>query len=445
MRGPSLLLFAATLLPACGGSSGGGTPAPAAISVFPLGAPVGGKFRVTGTGFVDVLDVRIGAAPCAFVVESPTSILATVPAAGDTGAVAVTTALGMSTSPSAFRVVTAAKIAAALLEHTANSGTGLVLLYEFPGEPTLVFHESYQSGSASTPRLVASATKTLNGILLAAALDDGIVLNVQERVSDVVTEWAADPLKAQITIEHLLTLSSGLDSGGSLGGLDFGASLLQPLSAATAANGIGTEFVYGADPFQVFGLYLIRRMGLPTNPASLGALHAPQFQYGDAVLPMAMAWLKQRVNAVPGTWRWSAINTTPNEQDPAMGGGALFTTMEFARLGQFLLNRGAQTHGGVQILSPASIDLISTPSPYATPAPSNPFNTYGHTAWIGYGGMPSETAIPPVGLYSAAGAGKNMAWVLPAFRMAIGRNAAVPAGASLSQHAFFTALGLADP
>ena len=38
-----------------------------------------------------------------------------------------------------------------------------------------------------------------------------------------------------------------------------------------------------------------------------------------------------------------------------------------------------------------------------------------------------------------------MAWVLPAFRLAIGRRAAVPAGATLDEHAFFVALGLADP
>ena len=108
-------------------------------------------------------------------------------------------------------------------------------------------------------------------------------------------------------------------------------------------------------------------------------------------------------------------------------------------MGQFLLNRGAQTYGGTQVLTPASVDLISTPSPYATPAPASANNTYGHAAWIGYGGMPPETAIPPVSLYSAAGAGKNMSWVLPAFRMVVGRNALVPAGASLSQHAFHRA------
>jgi hypothetical protein len=37
-----------------------------------------------------------------------------------------------------------------------------------------------------------------------------------------------------------------------------------------------------------------------------------------------------------------------------------------------------------------------------------------------------------------------MAWVLPEFRMALGRNAAVPAGATLDEHAFFVALGLTE-
>ena len=29
-------------------------------------------------------------------------------------------------------------------------------------------------------------------------------------------------------------------------------------------------------------------------------------------------------------------------------------------------------------------DLLSSPSPYADPTPSNDLSTYGHAAWIGY-------------------------------------------------------------
>jgi len=446
----TLLGLAAALIPACGsggasdGSGGGAAGPPAVTSLYPLGAPTGGKVRVSGSNCANVTDVRIGAVSCPFTVEGPGSLVPTVPAAADTGKVTVTTLLGSSTSAGNLRVVTPAKVNAAMQLHAANSGTGLVLLYEFPGEPTLVFHESYQTGNASTARLVASATKTLNGILLAAALDDGIVHGLHEQVSDVITEWKSDPLKAQVTLDHLVTLSSGLVSGGTLGGMNFAEAINQPLSSATVANGVGTDFEYGADPFQVLGLYLIRRMGLQDNPTALGGTKSNQFQYGDAALPMAMAYLKSRVNAQAGLWKWSAINTTPNQQDPGMGGGALFTTMEFARMGQFLLNRGAQTFGGTQIISPQFIDLISTPSAYADPTPTNATNGYGHAAWIGYGGATPDAGTPPTGLYSAAGAGKNMAWVLPPFRMAMGRHALVPAGQSMNEHEFFVALGLTE-
>jgi CubicO group peptidase (beta-lactamase class C family) len=186
-------------------------------------------------------------------------------------------------------------------------------------------------------------------------------------------------------------------------------------------------------------------MGLPDNPTALGSTHSTLFQYGDPVLPMCLSYLKQRVNSNTGVWKWAAMGTTPNQQDPGMGGGARFTTMEFARMGQFLLNRGAQTYGGPQIVAPSCIDLISTPSPYADPVPSNPSTKYGHAAWIGYGGQSPNSGIPPVSLYSAAGAGKNMSWVLPAFRMVMGRNAVVPSGSSLNEHEFFVALGLTDP
>ena len=443
------LFLAAVLVPACGGGGGSGAGGaggpPVVTALFPLGAPTGGKFRVTGAELAGVSGVDIGGVACAFTLEGPTSLVATVPATADTGPVTVTTSLGTSSSPSVFRVVTPAKVDAALQVHAANSGTGLVLLYEFPGEPTLVVHESYQSGSAGTSRLVASATKTLNGILLAAALDDGIVLGLDEKVSDYITEWKSDPLKAQVTLDHLITLSSGLESGGELKGMNFADAILLPLSAATAANGVGTDFVYGADPFQVFGLYLIRRMGLQPNPVALGTVQAATFEYDDPILPMCMSYLKQRVNSHPGVWRWAGIGTAPNQQDPGMGGGARFTTMEFARMGQFLMNRGAQTHGGPQIISPSFVDWLSTPSPYADPTPAHALCAYGRGAWIGYGGQSPPSGVPPVSLYSAAGAGKNMSWVLPAFRMAVGRNALVPAGATLDEHSFFVALGLTDP
>ncbi|HXU10850.1 MAG TPA: IPT/TIG domain-containing protein [Candidatus Binatia bacterium] len=419
--------------------------APTISSLYPLGAPTGGKFRITGTDLVGITEVRIGDVSCAFAPEAPTSLLAVVPAGAEPGPVTVTTALGSASSPGNLRVVTPAKINAALQVHATNSGTGLVMLYEFPGEPALTVHESYQAGNAATARLVASATKTLNGILLAAALDDGIVLSLDEKVSDYITEWKSDPLKALITLDHLITLSSGLEAAGTLAGSDFDVAINRPISAKTATDGVGTDFVYGGDPFQVLGLYLIRRMGLQPNPQALGTTRAAQFPYGASTLPMCMAYLKARVNSRPGVWKWSAINTTPNEADPAMGGGALFTTMEFARLGQFLLNRGAQSYGGTQVISPQFVDLISTPTPYADPVPGNPGTTYGRAAWIGYAGQTPAAGTPPVSLYSAAGAGKNFAWVLPAFRMTIARHALIPQGTSMNEHEFFVALGLTDP
>ena len=60
-------------------------------------------------------------------------------------------------------------------------------------------------------------------------------------------------------------------------------------------------------------------------------------------------------------------------------------------------------------------------------------------------GKQPAAGTPPASLYSAAGAGKNMCWVLPAFRMALARHAAIPAGTSMDEHEFFVALGLTDP
>jgi hypothetical protein len=212
---------------------------------------------------------------------------------------------------------------------------------------------------------------------------------------------------------------------------------------------VGTDFVYGGDPFQVVGLYLLRKMGRLSNLQALGSVRASQFRYDDAVLPMCMSYLKERVNSRPGVWKWAAIDTTPNMADPAMGGGSYFTTMEFARMGQFLLNRGSQTHGGTPVISGTFMDLMTAPTPYADPDPSNPHTSYARGAWIGYAAnppiTPSVQGTPPVSLYGAVGAGKNCCWVLPGFRIVVARNAPNPEGTSLKEHDFFVALGLTDP
>ena len=80
-----------------------------------------------------------------------------------------------------------------------------------------IVFEEYQNGhSAETPHLLASGTKSFSGVLLAAAIEDKLVKNFDELVSDIITEWKTDPRKSKMTMRQLLSLTGGLD-GGTLG------------------------------------------------------------------------------------------------------------------------------------------------------------------------------------------------------------------------------------
>ncbi len=77
-----------------------------------------------------------------------------------------------------------------------------------------VVFEEYQNGhSADKPWMLASGTKSFSGVMLAAAIEDGLVTSFDEKVSDTITEWKSDPRKARITIRQLLSLTSGIDAG----------------------------------------------------------------------------------------------------------------------------------------------------------------------------------------------------------------------------------------
>ena len=87
------------------------------------------------------------------------------------------------------------------------------------GQTLVVMHqgkvilEDYTNGGKKERfMMLASGSKSFNGIVALAAIEDGII-TLDEKVSDSLTEWKEDPLKSLITYRHLLTLTSGLDPG----------------------------------------------------------------------------------------------------------------------------------------------------------------------------------------------------------------------------------------
>src|SRR5215831_5610757 len=76
----------------------------------------------------------------------------------------------------------------------------------------LVFEEYFNGWSADKPHRLASVTKSFSGAMLAAAVEDGL-LKLDEKVVETIVEWKDNPRKSQITIRHLLSLTSGIYGG----------------------------------------------------------------------------------------------------------------------------------------------------------------------------------------------------------------------------------------
>jgi len=242
-----------------------------------------------------------------------------------------------------------------------------------------------------------SGTKSFNGLIAAAAVQDGL-LSLDEKVSDTLPEWRSDPRKRAVTIRQLLNLTSGLAT--TIGRApDHAGSIASPMSAEP-----GTRFQYGAEPFQVFGAVMNRKLAAAKT--------------GDADV---LAYLTRRIldpiGARPSVWRRSPSG------DLLMPQGAIFTAREWAKVGEFV--RAGGTAGGRALVDPAAF-RAQFEGTSVNPA-------YGISWWLprpgGFG--PRTAAIDfsehadelPDDLVIAAGAGIQRLYIVPSCGLTVVRQA----------------------
>jgi CubicO group peptidase (beta-lactamase class C family) len=273
----------------------------------------------------------------------------------------------------------------------ANRGVAMLVV---KGDKT-VFEEYSGTGGVAVPWLIASGTKSFAGVMLACAIEDGIVSGFDEKVSDTIAEWKTDPRRSQITLRQLLSLTSGIDAGRTG---DF-PTYAEAVAFASVAEP-GERFQYGPVPFQVFGEVMKRKLR-KKNESVLDYMERRIFA------PLGMS---------VGFWR-------KRGGDPMLPSGAALTAKEWVKFGIMLRDGGK--FEGRQVVKKALLDELVDGSK-ANPA-------YGITFWLNrtgvrgrgqrYGGLLEPHGDESLGrdIFMAAGAGFQRMYVIPSHGLVVVR------------------------
>jgi CubicO group peptidase (beta-lactamase class C family) len=116
--------------------------------------------------------------------------------------------------------------------------------------------EAYSGGfDASKPHALYSGTKSFWGPLALLAQREGL-LELDESVGATFPKWREDPVKRQVTIRQLLTLTAGIG----FGGLGNAVPLYENALAVELKNRPGERFTYGGIPLQILGAILAEKL-----------------------------------------------------------------------------------------------------------------------------------------------------------------------------------------
>lgn len=269
---------------------------------------------------------------------------------------------------------------------------GIAMLVQLEGR--MVFEDYPNGGAVARATELASGTKSFSGVLALCAVEDGF-LTLDEKASATLVEWAEDPVRRDITIRELLTLTSGIPGGESALTTGRVPSYAEAVKVIAVAKP-GEKFSYGPQPFQVFGEILRRK--LASKPETV------------------MGYLERRVlsplGIKPPRWRKDA------DGNIHLPSGAALTARDWAKFGEMV------RRDGQGVLPPGKIAECFRGTK------TNP--GYGLTWWLPSQG-PTGGAVPrqmggpwlPKDTWMAAGAGGQRLVVIPSLKLVAVRLAPV--------------------
>lgn len=228
-----------------------------------------------------------------------------------------------------------------------------------------ILYEEYWDGySDSSYSNSFSAGKTIVSLLVGIALDEGKIKSLNQPVGEFLPSYN-EGLEKQLTIRHLLTMSSGLD---------WQEEYSTPFSPTAQAY-------YGSDINA-----LMNDMKIIEEPGKEFDYLSGNTQLLAMVLESATG---QRISHYASERLWKRIGARDDalwnldREDGMEKAYCCFNTnvRDYARFGQLLLNKGLWN--GNRIISEAYLEEATTPKAYLTDKETgDPVNFYGFQWWI---------------------------------------------------------------
>jgi CubicO group peptidase (beta-lactamase class C family) len=215
----------------------------------------------------------------------------------------------------------------------------------------ILFEDYPNGGRTDRAHELASGTKSFCGVLAAAAIADGLFNSWDEKLVLALPEWQGDPRRSQITLRHLLSLTSGIP-GGAIARVPAYADAIASESVAEP----GERFAYGPAPFQIFGECLRRKL---TAKAKAG-------EKPEGVLEYLERRVLDPIGLTHGFWRKDKAG------HPHLPSGAALAAREWAKFGELVRLGGIWN--GKEIVPQKLLDECFTGSR------SNP--AYGLSWWL---------------------------------------------------------------
>ncbi|MBP2831646.1 serine hydrolase [Aquimarina sp. U1-2] len=215
-------------------------------------------------------------------------------------------------------------------------------------------YENYFNGTnAMTTNDLRSAGKSIGSAIIGIAIDEGVITNIHEKIYDYMPssyQYTIDDQKSTITIEDLLTMSSGIGvfENDYQESDDWLKKVLEP--KLKYAAGTRTNYM-SADPF-LLSVNLSERLSYPLE-----------------------FYIQKKLFAPLGITNY--MLNTDDKGNPYFAGGLYMTPRDMLKFGQLYLNKG--TWGGKRIISEQWVK--NSFKKHTKLENTSKKNTYGYLWW----------------------------------------------------------------